>query len=215
MSKEMIIVDDRLESLVSEWNPPSIHWVIARSSSDIHDLLQIGSIKKALIHKTFRLKKRTDRSASGTLPPIVLVFDRIERPPSLRTVLNLMPHLDMVISRADIEKDLEEIVCAPPFFSSWSTRWPDYFPEEMRGMYRIYQRLKFTRETLTSHQWSMLEVWLGTGGVEDVARTMGCHPKTIRNNLKKISGTLGVGDIDEFSRHSFREFIKMVSYIDP
>lgn len=214
MTGNIVVVDHRLESLVLERNLAGTSWVLARDEGEIRELMRIGSIRKVLVHKRFRFE--SGKRLSPSIPPIVLVFDRKENPPSFQRILPLMPFLDMIISGEDLESRLEEVVSSPPFFSTLSFSWFSYLPEEVRGICRFYHRLKILRREIAPRQWEILRLWAEQGGeIDRVARILEQNPKTVRNGLKKISGYLGVDHIDRFSRDSAMEFIRLVSYEEP
>jgi DNA-binding CsgD family transcriptional regulator len=215
VTKKVVIVDQRLESLVYGQNFDGIGWVLARDENEIREWMRIGSCRKVLLHQRFRFDRKGSHRVSGSKPPIVLVFEREDRPPSLRTILPLLPRLDMIIARSEIEASLREVISAVPFFSSWSRNWPSHYPDEMGEIYRIYQKLKSTRDELSSQQWDVLRHWAGSGEVSKIARDLGRHPQTIRNHLRAISDHLGVKDVDQFMRHSTRAILRLVDSMEP
>ena len=215
MTQKIVIVDHRLESLVHEQSFNGVGWVLARNEDEIRDLMRLGSCRKILLHQKFRFRGEKRKSVPATFPPIVLVFEREDRPPSLGTILPFLPRLDMIISRLEISKNLAAVVGSVPFYSSWSHQWPSYYPDAMGEIYRIYQKLKSTREELSPQRWNVLQHWAGMGEISEVAKIMGRHPQTIRNHLRAISDQLGVEDIDQFMRSSAKAFLRLVDSGDP
>jgi len=64
-----------------------------------------------------------------------------------------------------------------------------------------------------SRHWRVFQEWAeDSGSVSDVARSMKRHPKTVRHSLGMVSEQLGVGRIDQFSRESLREMLRLVDF---
>lgn len=215
MSKSIVIVDHRLESLVYGRNFSGSQWVLAENEREIFDLMRMGPVRKALLHQKFKINREKGKSVSTSFPPIVLVFDKPGTAPSLSALFPLLPRLDMIVSKKEVEDSIDEIVASIPFFSSWSNKWPDYYPKEMGDIYRIYQKLKFSRAELSPHQWKIFRHWAEVGELNEVARIVGRHPRTIRNNLREISDSLDLEDICQLLRNSTAACLRLVDSIDP
>ena len=206
MTDRRIIVDRSFESLLAGLNGS---WILSSGTEEVGETVRAWSCDRAILPHRFSRALE----ALPMLPPLVLVFEREGRPPALERVLPLLGRVDMVIPRKVLESDLGEILSKPPYLSRWSESWVGYYPKGLRGFLSKYRSLLVTRERVDRRHWRVFQEWAeDSGSVSDVARSMNRHPKTVRHSLGMVSDQLGVGRIDQFSRESLREMLRLVDF---
>ena len=147
---------------------------------------------------------------------MLLVFEREANPPSLDKLIPILNHLDMVIPRKRFHHEFGAILSYDPYLSPWSREWVRYYPEMARDLLLFNRHLIETRERIDRRHWRVFQEWAGgEGSIDQVARTMSRHPKTVRHSLGVVSNFLGVDRIDQISRESLKKILRMVDFPGP
>ncbi len=209
MTIKRVIVDRRFEPLLDGTN---FSWFSVSTMEEVVGILRSWKCERVLLHHRFA----PNLSAIPSNFPLTLVFEREFQPPSLDRIIPLISHLDIVVPRKLLTGSFQEILAAEPYLSRWSEEWVNYYPEASRRLLSFNQNLLKARALVDRRHWRVFQEWAEeAGNIAEVARTVGRHPKTVRHSLSVVSDSLGIERIDQISRNSLKELLRLLDHPDP
>lgn len=197
MKKREIILDQGLEPYLPSTRSIDQTWIFIRTWKEIENLLRVTDPSRILLGGGFPPPPETLRKLR--VPPIILVFQKVRQ---LRFSLwmRYLPYLDFVLETSELEQNFQIWIKTQPFTTGMQRSLRFSVPEGMKELVGFYQLLKQTRYSLTDHQWNIFMAYGKTGEINRVAEMMNRHPRTIRDQIQKISEKMDGRDLESLFR---------------
>ncbi len=207
MKKREIILDQGLEAYLPSTRPIDQTWIFVRTWKEIENLLKVTDPSRILLKGSFPPPPEMFKKLR--VPPIILVFQKVRQ---LRFFLwiRYLPYLDFVLETSELEQNFQHWIKTEPFTTGMQRSLRFTIPDGMKELVGFYQLLKQTRHSLTDHQWNIFIAYGKTGEVNRVAELMNRHPRTIRDQIQKISEKMDGRDLESLFRIPVVEMLRKI-----
>lgn len=197
LEKWEILVDKSLENELPSMRPIGQTWIFVRSWKEVEHIVSITRPARIVLRSGF--EPPPDRVRKLRIPPLVLVVPRVR---SLRFSLwmRYLPFLDFVITQEELLQDFQRWMKVLPFSTNFQKIFRFPIPFELEEILDFIHLIKKIRFNLTEHQWKIFMAYGKTGEVNRVAEIMGRHPRTIRDQIARISEKVETADLEDLFR---------------